>query len=74
MIMLGRLKYTQQKYQCLSPVLFRLRWLLKTLKCTNHQVFIHHIPGELIKAGGSEICSEIHKVIHSVLNKKELPQ
>ena len=32
------------------------------------------IPAELIKAGGSKICSEIHKIINSIWNKEELPE
>jgi hypothetical protein len=32
------------------------------------------IPAELIKAGGETLCSEIHKLICSIWNKKELPQ
>jgi hypothetical protein len=31
------------------------------------------IPAELIKAGGSKICSEIHKLVNSIWNKEELP-
>jgi hypothetical protein len=31
------------------------------------------IPAELIKAGGSKIFSEIHKLINSVWSKEELP-
>jgi hypothetical protein len=34
---------------------------------------IDQIPAELIKAGGSKICSEIHKLINATRNKKELP-
>jgi hypothetical protein len=34
---------------------------------------IDQIPAELIKAGGSKICSEIHKLIISIWNKEELP-
>jgi len=34
---------------------------------------IVHIPAELVKAGGKTICSEIHKLINSTLNKVELP-
>jgi hypothetical protein len=34
---------------------------------------IDQIPAELIKAGGSKICPEIHKLINSVWNKEELP-
>jgi hypothetical protein len=29
---------------------------------------------ELIQAGGSTLCSEIHKVIYSIWNKEELLQ
>jgi hypothetical protein len=34
---------------------------------------IDQIPAELIKAGGSKICSEIHKLIISIWNKEQLP-
>jgi len=32
------------------------------------------LPAELIKAGGSTICSEIHKLIISIWDKEELPE
>jgi hypothetical protein len=32
------------------------------------------IPAKLIKAGGETLSSEIHKLIHSIWNKEELPQ
>ena len=32
------------------------------------------IPAELIKAGGRKICSEIHKLITSMLNKEKLEE
>jgi hypothetical protein len=32
------------------------------------------IPAELIKAGGETLCSEIHQLIRSIWNEKELPQ
>jgi hypothetical protein len=32
------------------------------------------IPAELIEVGGEELCSEIHKPVHSIWNKNELPQ
>jgi hypothetical protein len=35
---------------------------------------IDQIPAEFIKAGGSIICSEIHKLIISIWNKEELPE
>jgi mannosyltransferase OCH1-like enzyme len=34
----------------------------------------NQIPAELIRAGGETLCSEIHKLIHSIWNKEELPQ
>jgi hypothetical protein len=34
---------------------------------------IDQIPAEMIKAGGRTICLEIHKLINSTWNKKELP-
>jgi hypothetical protein len=34
---------------------------------------IDQTQAELIKAGGSKICSEIHKLINSIWNKEELP-
>jgi len=34
---------------------------------------IDQIPADLIKAGGTIIRSEIHKRIHSIWNKEELP-
>jgi hypothetical protein len=35
---------------------------------------IDQIPAELIKAGGSTVCSEIHKLISSIWNNEELPE
>jgi hypothetical protein len=35
---------------------------------------IDHIPAEMIKAGGRIICTEIYKLINSILNKEELPE
>jgi len=32
------------------------------------------VPARLIKAGGETLCFEIHKLIHSIWNKQELPQ
>jgi hypothetical protein len=34
---------------------------------------IDHNPAELIKVGGSNICSEIHKLINYIWDKEELP-
>jgi hypothetical protein len=35
---------------------------------------IDQTQAELIKAGGSKICSEIHKLINSIWNKEEWPE
>ena len=35
---------------------------------------IDQIPEDLIKAGGSKICSEIHKIVNYIWNKEELPE
>jgi hypothetical protein len=32
------------------------------------------IAAEMIKAGGSTICSELHKLINCIWNKEELPE
>jgi hypothetical protein len=32
------------------------------------------IPAELVNTGGKTLHSEIHKLIHSIWNKEELPQ
>jgi hypothetical protein len=34
----------------------------------------NQIPAELIKAGGETLHSDIHRLIHSIWNKEELPQ
>jgi hypothetical protein len=34
---------------------------------------VDQIPAELILAGGGTLCSEIHKLIKLIWNKKELP-
>jgi hypothetical protein len=35
---------------------------------------IVQISAEFIKAGGSKICCEIHKLVNSIGNKEELPE
>ena len=35
---------------------------------------LHHIPSELIQAGGDKLYEEIHKLIVLIWNKEELPQ
>jgi hypothetical protein len=35
---------------------------------------IEQIPAEWFKAGGSKICSEIHKLFNSIWNKEELSE
>jgi hypothetical protein len=46
-----------------------------TEKLTRHiSPGTHQIPAELIKARGRTICSEIHKLINFIWNKKDLPK
>jgi len=72
LVLLGRLKYSQQSHGCVSRVPLNLRWLLKKLR---HKLpSTDQIPAELIKAEGRAIRSEIHKLINSVWNKEELPE
>jgi hypothetical protein len=47
---------------------------LKTQETSHKSPGIDQIPAELIKAGGRIIRSEIHKLIISIWNKKELPE
>ena len=48
-------------------------FLIEKLQC-HRSPGIDQIPAELIKTGGRTICCEIHKLIISVWNKKELPE
>jgi hypothetical protein len=41
---------------------------------TNKLPGTDQIPAELMKAGGETLCSEIHRLICSILNKEELSQ
>jgi hypothetical protein len=36
--------------------------------------YIKYVPAELIKAGSSTICGEIHKLIISIWDKEKLPE
>ena len=57
----------------LQPCAFQLEMAIEKLK-TYKSLATDHMSAEVIKAGGTKICFEIHKVIHSIWNKKELPQ
>jgi hypothetical protein len=56
----------------LEPSAFQVEMAIGKLK-RYKSPGIDQIPAELIKAGGSRICSEIHKLINSIWNKEELP-
>ena len=48
---------------------------MATEKLQSHKIpDINQIPAELIKAGGTKICYEIHKLIIYIWNKEELPE
>jgi hypothetical protein len=55
-----------------EPRVFEVEMTIEKLK-RYKSPGIDQIPAELIKAGGSKICCEIHKLINSVWNKEELP-
>jgi hypothetical protein len=56
-----------------EPSVFEIEMAIEKLK-TYKSPGIDQIPAELIKAGGSKICSEIHKLINSIWNKEKLPE
>jgi hypothetical protein len=52
-----------------------LKWKIATGKLERYKTLgTDHIPAEVIKAGCETLHSEIHKLICSTWNKKELPQ
>jgi len=66
-IILGRQNYIQQTHLCLSRVILRFRWLLKSSK-TNHHILNKFLQNCLNE--GRTIRSEIHKLISSVLIRR----
>jgi hypothetical protein len=56
-----------------EPSAFELEMAIETLKRHKSQG-TDQIPADLIKAGGMIIRSEMHKLIISIWNKKELPE
>jgi len=56
-----------------EPSAFEVEMAMQKLK-RHKSPGIYQIPTDFIKAGGRTICSEIHKLINSVLNKEELPE
>jgi hypothetical protein len=55
-----------------EPSAFEVKMTIEKLK-RHKSTGIDQIPGELIKAGGRTIHTEIHKLIISIWNKEELP-
>jgi len=51
-----------------EPSTFEVEMAIEKLK-RNKLVGTDHIPAELIKARGREICSEIHQLIHFIWNE-----
>jgi hypothetical protein len=56
-----------------EPSAFQVEMVTKKLK-SYKSPGTDQIPAELIKAGGSKICSEIHKLIISIWNRQKLPE
>jgi hypothetical protein len=56
-----------------EPSPFEVETAIEKLK-THTSSGINQITAELIKAGGRTIHSEIHELINSIWNKRELPE
>jgi len=56
-----------------QPSAFALELAMEKLK-SHKSPGSDQIPTELIKEGGRTICCEIHTLIISICNKKELPE
>ena len=56
-----------------EPSAFKVEVAIGKLK-SHESPGINEIPAELIKAGGTTICLEIHKRIISIWKKKKLPE
>ena len=67
--MLGTQKYTQK---CPGQMPMNLSWLLKSLRVTNHQVFIK-FQQNLLRQGGRTNRPDLCKIINSIWNKEKLP-
>jgi hypothetical protein len=55
-----------------EPNLFEVEIAIATMKIYKSSGS-DQIPAELIHAGGETLCYEIHKLVNSIWNKKELP-
>jgi hypothetical protein len=56
-----------------EPSASEVEWAIENLKC-HKSPGIHQIPAELIEAGVRTISCEIHKLIISIGNKKDLSE
>ena len=56
-----------------EPSAFEVQLVIEKLK-SHKSPGTDQIPAELIKAGGTTIFSQIHKLIISIWNKKKLPE
>jgi hypothetical protein len=57
-----------------EPSLVEVETATGNLKRYNKSPGTDQILAKLIKAGGETLCPEIHKIIHSIWKKEELPQ
>jgi hypothetical protein len=65
-LMSGRLKYIQHNYWCLSSVLVNLRWLLKSLKGTNHHIVTKFQQKWLMQEVGQSALISINHILFGV--------
>ena len=56
-----------------EPSAFEVEMAIEKLK-GHKSLGTDHIPAELIRTEVTTICSEIHKLLNSILNKDELPE
>jgi hypothetical protein len=56
-----------------QPSAFEVEMSIEKRKGCRSQC-IDQIPAELIEGGSKTICSEIHKVIHALWNKEDMPE
>jgi len=56
-----------------EPSAFEVKMAIEKLK-SHKSPGNDEIPAELIKVGGRTICSEIHKLTHSIWNEEKFPQ
>jgi hypothetical protein len=71
--MLGRQKFMQHELLAVEHTSYQVKIAIQKLQ-RYKSPGNDKIPVEIIQVGGNTLCSEIHKIINSIWNEKELPQ